>query len=62
MKIVRAIFAGASRREDNHQAWEDADPQGAIRAKAKHAQDLAIRQANGRRSQKRKQRNNFREW
>jgi hypothetical protein len=62
VKILRAVFAGASRREDNHQAWEDADPVGAITAKGKHAQELGIRKQNRRKNQTRIQRNNRREY
>lgn len=56
------LWAGASRREENHAKWEDADPKGAITAKARHAQDLAIRRYNRTKRQTRKQRNNFREY
>jgi len=56
------LWPGASRREENHAAWEENDPHAAIRAKGRHAVDLGIRKQNRRKSQTRIQRNNRREY
>jgi len=58
-----AAMAEQNRRVQNHQDWEDDDPRGAIRAKGRHAVDLAIARGQGRvRSSRRTQRNNRREY
>jgi hypothetical protein len=57
---------GMTRREDNHQRWEDNDTIGAIRAKGREARRQAVakaraEQAEARRATRR-QRNNRREY
>jgi hypothetical protein len=56
------MFFWANRREENHLLWESRDPKGAIKAKARHAQELAIKKENKKKAQRRRQRNNFREY
>lgn len=55
------LWPGASRREENHQQWEDTDRRGAIRAKGRHALELRAR-SQPRRAQTRRERNNRREY
>jgi hypothetical protein len=58
-----SIWPGASRREENHQRWEDNDPRGAIRAKGRlAAQESARRAGRTQRAERRNQRNNRREY
>jgi hypothetical protein len=58
-----AAIAEQNRRVQNHQAWEDDNPRGAIRAKGRHAVDQAIARERGNvRASRRTQRNNRREY
>ena len=57
------IAAGETdRRVENHQAWEDTNPTGAIRARVSAARTSAASQRGSRRTSPRTQRNNRREY
>jgi ribosomal protein S21 len=51
-----------NRREENHIKWEDRNATQAIKMKARHAQEKAIEKENRKKAQRRRQRNNFREY
>jgi hypothetical protein len=55
-----------NRREENHQAWEDKDPVGAIKAKGAEARRQGVEKANREKAEQRRasrrQRNNRREY
>jgi hypothetical protein len=54
---------GMTRREENHQRWEDDDTEGAIRAKGREARrQAALKAGRVSRSSHRNQRNNRREY
>jgi hypothetical protein len=51
-----------TKREANHMRWQDSDPVGSHKAKARLARDTAIARAQSKRPSRRYQRNNFREY
>lgn len=55
-------FTPENRRVENHSLWESRDTRGAIRAKAREAQKQAIAKENKKKAQRRRERNNRREY
>lgn len=55
-------FGPENRRVENHSIWESNNTRGAIRAKARHAQQKAIDKENKKKAQRRRERNNRREY